>query len=469
MIFERFEAEGLSHYSYAVGCPGAGAIAIVDPERNIDRYLAFAAEHGVRITHVLETHIHADFASGARALAKRTGARVLVSAYDAGETFEVGFDHDDLRDGDEVRIGPVRIAAVHTPGHTPEHLSFLVYDEARSATEPQLMLTGDFLFVGSLGRPDLLGEEAKRDLAHQLFASVRQKLAGLPDALEIYPAHGAGSLCGAGLSGKPMSTLGFERTTNPYLDAELTEDAFVDMILSNVPPFPPYYRRMKALNSAGAFASTATVEALAPADFRNRVAAGHVVVDTRGRIEFSGGHVPGALAMDPGPALVVWASWLVPYETPILLVVRDAADAAHAAKVLRRVGLDDVVGFLDGGIEAWQEAAFPIAQTTWVDPVQAEQQHRAGLIELIDVRSESEYAEGHPEGSTHTFLGTLPEHKPDHDRAVALICRTGDRSTVATSVLERLGHTNVLNVSGGMTAWQSAGLPVATGKEEIFQ
>ncbi|MDH3591833.1 MAG: rhodanese-like domain-containing protein, partial [Planctomycetota bacterium] len=408
MIFERFEAEGLAHYSYAVGCPGAGEIAIVDPERNIDRYVEFAERNGVRITHVLETHIHADFASGARALADRTGARVSVSAYDEGETFEVGFDHKDLRDGDETRIGPVRIVAVYTPGHTPEHLSFLVYDEVRTATVPQLMLTGDFLFVGALGRPDLLGEEAKRLLARRLFASVREKLAGLPDALEIYPAHGAGSLCGAGLSGKPMSTLGFERATNPYLNPELTEDAFVDMILSNVPPFPPYYKRMKALNSVGARPHASTAAAMQPAEFRDGIDTGHVVVDVRDRLEFSGGHIPAALAMVRGPSLVVWASWFVPYETPIQLIVRDAAEAEHVAQVFRRVGLDHVVGFLDGGMRAWQEAALPIAQTTWADPASVDEQLRADTIELIDVRSESEYAEGHAQGAEHGFLGELP-------------------------------------------------------------
>jgi len=452
MLFERFEVKGLSHYSYAVGCPNAGAIAIVDPERNIERYLEFADERGLSIAYVLETHIHADFASGARALAEATGARLLISGYDEGETFEASFPHEDLRDGDSIEIGPVRIDALHTPGHTPEHLSFLVYDGARSQETPQLMLSGDFLFVGSLGRPDLLGEEQKLGLAKQLFRSVREKLAGLPDGLEIYPAHGAGSLCGAGLSGRPMSTLGFERVANPYLDPSLTEEQFVERILGSVPLFPPYYLRMKALNSEGAprFDPAPAGEAIDPTRFAELVESGHFVIDVRDKSEYTGGHVPGSLASDPGPSLVVWASWLAPADRPILLVVHDREEALESARVYARVGLDRTVGHLDGGFAAWQEAGLPTAQTRW-----------SGLDELphgtalVDVRTETEFAANHVKGARHLFLGTLPTQLgeiPDRNAPVALICRTGYRSTVAASVLEQHGYNDVYNIAGGMVA-----------------
>lgn len=445
MLLERFEVKGLAHYSYAVGCPQAGAIAIVDPERNIERYLEFAERNRVRITHVLETHIHADYASGARALAERTGAELHVSAHDVDETFEVGFPHTDLADGDVVEIGPVRIVALHTPGHTPEHLSFLVYDALLSTEVPQLMLSGDFLFVGSLGRPDLLGAEQKLSLAKRLYASVRDKLADLPDSLEIYPAHGAGSLCGAGLSGRPTSTLGFERATNPYLDPKLDEQAFVDRILGSSPPFPPYYLRMKQLNSDGAPFFAPQVEALPPAEFAAKLKQGHVVIDLRDRNPYSGAHIPGSIASDTGPSLVVWSSWLAPADNPLLVIAEDAAEATEAARVFARVGLDDTVGFLEGGMRAWQEAGLPVAQTKWArhDP----------SIAVIDVRSASEFEAGHVEGAQHIFLGELPERLdelPPRDQPVALICRTGDRSTVAASVLERAGFTNVQNVVGGM-------------------
>jgi len=446
MIFERFEVPGLAHHSYAVGC--GDAVAIVDPERNFERYLRWAEERGVRVTHVLETHIHADFASGAQALAEAAGARLLLSAYDEGETFDVSFDHEELRDGDRVGIGTATIEALHTPGHTPEHVSFLVYDTARSSEVPQLMLSGDFLFVGSLGRPDLLGEEQKRGLAKQLFASVRGKIADLPDGLEIHPAHGAGSLCGARLGGRPMSTLGFERIANPYLALE--EDEFVERILGSVPEFPPYYVRMKELNAAGApaFDASGAARQVPPKRFRELADGGHFVIDLRDRSEFAGGHVPGSLATDPGPSLVVWASWLAPHDTPLLLVAHDADEAVAAARVLARVGLDRTVGHLAGGFPAWQEAGLPVTQTQWA--------RLEGLPEgtaILDVRARDEFERGHVDGARHAFLGTLREHideLPDKNAPVALICRTGYRSTVAASVLEQYGYRDLYNVSGGM-------------------
>ena len=243
MLFERFEEPGLSHYSYAIGCPAAGKIAIVDPKRDIDTYLKFADQHNVTISDVLETHIHADYASGARELALKMGAELWQSAYDQGQIYQASFTHKDMHHEDHLDIGAIRIQARHTPGHTPEHLSFLIYDCNRSTSTPMLMLSGDFLFVGSVGRPDLLGEEAKIELAHKLHDSLTQ-LADLPDSLEIYPAHGSGSMCGAGIDGRTMSTLGYERIANPYLSQPLSIDEFVMQVLNSVPPFPEYYKRM---------------------------------------------------------------------------------------------------------------------------------------------------------------------------------------------------------------------------------
>jgi len=251
MLLERFEDKGLAHYSYALGCESAGIVAIVDPRRDVDVYREFAHHRGLRITHVLETHIHADFASGARELAECTGAELWLSAYDAGELYEVAFPHHRMHDAEALTLGNVRIEARHTPGHTPEHLAFLGFELARAPTTPAVMLSGDFLFVGSLGRPDLIGEHAKVALANALYNSVTQVLPSLPDGLEIHPAHGAGSMCGSGMSARPMSTLGFERVANPYLRAGLGRDAFVAEILGHVPPFPPYYKRMKQLNARG--------------------------------------------------------------------------------------------------------------------------------------------------------------------------------------------------------------------------
>jgi hydroxyacylglutathione hydrolase len=469
MLFERIEDPGLSQYSYAVGCAAAGRLAIVDPRRDVDVYLEFSARRGLEIAHVLETHIHADFASGARELARRTGAELALSVYDSGERYEVAFPHRELVEGDRIDIGSVAIEALHTPGHTPEHLSFLVYDTNRSKDVPEFYLSGDFLFVGSLGRPDLLGEEAKRDLARRLFASVREKLAGLPDGLEVHPGHGAGSMCGAGMSGRPMSTLGFERLANPYLDPDLTEQAFVEKILGSAPPFPPYYRRMKELNAAGppTLNGLPGSRAIQPAEFRELVDGGHVVIDLRDPLAFGAGHVPGSLAIGLGNNLSTWAAWVVPYDKPLLLVALDAAAVEAAVRALVRVGLDDVKGYLAGGFDAWRQAGFPLATLPQLKPEELQQGIESGRgPAVLDVRSDGEWAAGHVAGATHIMGGFLQErlHEvPADGNGVAVICGGGYRSTVAASVLQRGGRDDVLNVTGGMNAWNEAGLPTTTG------
>jgi len=467
MLFERFEDSGLSQFSYAVGCPGAGAVAIVDPRRDVDVYETFAADQGVEITHVLETHVHADFASGARELAERTAAALCLSAYDEAEKYEVAFPHEELEDGSTIEIGSVRIQALHTPGHTPEHLSFLAFDTHRSPEVPEIMLSGDFLFVGSLGRPDLLGEESKRDLARRLFASVRDKLASLPDGLEVHPGHGAGSMCGAGMSARPLSTLGFERIANPYLDPGLSEEAFVEKILGSAPPFPPYYRRMKTLNSEG----PAILGALPGRDpipieeFHALVEAGNVVVDLRDQLAFGGGHIPGALGIGVDGSLSTWAAWVVPYDQPILLVAETPFAVDPAVRALVRVGLDRIRGWLGGGMNAWRQEGLPIATLPQMSiPELAAALERGAAMTVLDVRGDGEWSAGHIEGALHVHGGLLEDRLdevPRNGRPLAVICGSGYRSTVAASVLKRAGFEDVRNVPGGMRAWRSAGLPVA--------
>ena len=513
MFFERIEDKGLAQYSYVIACERAGTAAVVDPRRDIDVYLALAKARGFRITHVLETHVHADFASGACELAAATGAELAVSAYDRGELYETQFPHRPLHDGDTVTLGRVRLQALHTPGHTPEHLSFLVFDGARSDTQPMILLSGDFLFVGSLGRPDLLGEEAKRQLASKLFDSVRRVLAPMPDGLEIAPGHGAGSMCGAGMSGRPTSTLGFERIANPYLRADLTEAQFIEMILSRVPPFPDYYRRMKALNARGPRVlnglpgltpvSVARARALlcieepiavgarlkgargaggvadpsdpgGPDDRGDRGDGGesaasleggcHVLIDLRDQVSFGEGHIPGAFAIGVGTNLSTWASWVAPYDTPLLLVANNRHDAESAVRSLVRVGLDDVRGVIDGGVEAWRAAGGELESTPLIEPSALAARLGAGESNLfvLDVRVEDEWNSGHVPGAHHIMAGELPQRLDEvpRDATVAVICGAGYRSTVATSLLARDGRKNLLNVIGGITAWRAAGLPV---------
>jgi len=465
MLFERFEDAGLSQFSYAVGCAGAGEIAIVDPRRDVDVYEEFASDQDVEITHVLETHIHADFASGARELAERTGAKLYVSAYDAGEKYEVAFPHEKLEDADALEIGSVRIEALHTPGHTPEHLSFLIYDTHRSADVPEIMLSGDFLFVGSLGRPDLLGEDAKRELAARLYASVRDKLSGLHAGLEVHPGHGAGSMCGAGMSARPISTLGFERIANPYLDPGLSETQFVEKILGSAPPFPPYYRRMKTLNSAGPpiLDGLPGRDAIGLEEFHALSEAGHVVVDLRDHLAFGGGHIPNAFGIGVDGSLSTWAAWVVPYETPILLVAENAFAVDPAIRALVRVGLDQIRGWLEGGMNAWRQQGLPIATLPQVSIPELARARNEGSMDVLDVRGDGEWSEGHIEGAVHVHGGMVEERLdeiPRNGRPLAVICGSGYRSTVAASVLKRAGFRDVRNVPGGMRGWKSARLPV---------
>jgi hydroxyacylglutathione hydrolase len=464
MLIERFEDKGLSHYSYAVGCEGAGEVVIVDPRRDVDVYLDFAHARNLRIVGILETHIHADFASGARALAEATGATVHASAYDEGQLYETAFDHTPMREGDAITMGKTRVEALHTPGHTPEHLSFLVYDLARAPSVPQVLLSGDFLFVGSLGRPDLIGEDVKRELAGRLYDSITDRLGPLPDFVEVHPAHGAGSMCGSGMSARPMTTLGFERLANPYLRKGLSRQGFIDEILRQVPPFPPYYKRMKVLNARGAepFDADRDLEAVRAKPFHQLLADGHVVIDLRDQLAFGAGHIPGSFGIGSWGSLSTWAAWVVPYETPILLVGGRNEPFDEAVRALARVGLDEVRGYLDGGLEKWIAAGYPVTHVRQLTPAEFVEVTRDAPMHVVDVRTVEEWNTGHIRGAQHIMGGGLAERLAELPRqtTLAIVCGSGYRSTVAASVLERAGFDDIVNITGGMAAWEHAGLPV---------
>lgn len=466
MFFERIEVTGLSHYSYAISCPADGRMIVVDPKRDVDDYIVLAQQSGMRIAHVLETHIHADFASGARELAERTGATLHESGYDSREQFEIRFAHHDIFDGDSIEVGSVRVQALHTPGHTPEHLSFLIYDLARSKDTPMIMLSGDFLFVGSLGRPDLLGEESKEKLARSLYRSVRDRLTQLPDGIEIHPAHGAGSMCGSGMGGRAYSTLGFERIANPYLNTSLSENEFIERILGSVPPRPSYYPRMKQLNSdgprvLGANWSTPTIDVNEVEELIDNEA---VPIDTRDQVTFGNGHLPGSIGIPFAPNLLVWASWVVPYDTPLVLVCESERQAKDVSTSLARVGLDDIQGYLEGGFEAWHGAGKPTEKLRQMNPREVQDAlARDEDVHVLDVRSDSEWASGHVEGAIHQHGVLILEHLnelPAKDTPLAVMCGGGFRATVIASALKREGFTHLANITGGMHAWQRAGMPV---------
>jgi hydroxyacylglutathione hydrolase len=455
MKLQQFEVPGLAHYSYLLASNGKAVV--IDPKRDIDTYIKYAEANALEITHVLETHIHADYVSGATALAQALGAELRLSGHDEDEDFEYQSAHLEFRDGDEIEVGDLRIVALHTPGHTPEHLSFLVFEKSRCG-QPLAIFTGDFIFVGSLGRPDLLGDDAKKRLAHLLYESVRTRVEHLPDGVELYPGHGAGSLCGAGMADRANSTLGYERFCNVFM-ANRPEQEFVDTVLKTLPPFPDYYRRMKHVNSEGPklLESIPGGEAFEPRDFRDALQTlDAVVIDLRRPEAFGGSHIPQSFNIGLGQNLSMWAGWVVPYDRPILLAADDGMDIEEARRSLIRVGFDDIRGYLKGGISSWLDAGFDQAHIPQ-ESVRELAEQLPGSPFVLDVRSQSEWNSGHIPEAVHIAGGELPKRVEEtpRDRPVHVICGSGYRSSIATSVLERAGFRNVINVVGGMGAWSA--------------
>jgi hydroxyacylglutathione hydrolase len=448
MKVERFEVEGLAQYSYVVS--DEGEAVVIDAIRDVDRYVRYARAEGLRIVAVVETHIHADFAAGSKELAERSGAELALSGYDRGERFEYAMAHGALKDGDALKVGRGHLVVMHTPGHTPEHLSFVLYE----GSEPVAMFSGDFLFVGSLGRPDLLGEDAKVALAHAMYASV-QRMEGLPDGLKVYPGHGAGSFCGAGMGESAETTLGFERATNRFFGMDEAE--FVREILGSTPAMPGYYPRMKALNAVGAvaLAEVATPRAMSAVEVNGL--RGVMLLDVRGVEAFAEGHVAGAVNIGVGGNLSLWAGWLLEAEREIVLVA-DAGDVEEVRAALMRVGLDGVIGYLKGGMESWIAAELPVARTRLLSV--ADVRRDGGSAVLLDVRNDQEWESGSVPGARHVMLGDLPQAMAEmaKESKVITMCGSGYRSSVAASLLERAGFADVSSMDGGTAAWVQAGL-----------
>ena len=462
MKIERFEVPGLAQYAYVVSSNGKAIV--IDPIRDADRYVDYARKASLSITHILETHIHADFASGATALATATGAELWLSAHDKGEDYQYRFPHHEFSNGDSLEVEKLKIVALHTPGHTPEHLSFLLYDLERNASLPVALFSGDFLFVGSFGRPDLLGEGAKERLAAELYRSMKHRIAALPDNLEVYPGHGAGSLCGSGMGEQQQTTLGYERSANPFF--ALPEDVFIQTILESVPPFPGYYRRMKALNSAGAPLLQALPgdRRLPPAELKTLLQAETLILlDLRRPESFGGAHVPGAINIGDGQNLSLWAGWMLSPETPIVLI-DEAGDLEQARRSLIRVGLDNVRGYLAGGVSSWIDGGHALAHIAQRSVQEVEAAANGRFI--LDVRSNGEWASGHIPGATHIMLGDLPTRIAElpPNIVITAVCGSGYRSSIATSVLLSHGFSRVLNMSGGMGAWNRQQMPVETSR-----
>jgi hydroxyacylglutathione hydrolase len=464
MFFRTFWIDGLAQASYMVG-ERDGRVAVIDPIRDVDIYLDAARQEGVSIAAVLETHIHADFVSGARELAERSGARLYLSA-EGGREWQYAFPHEPLRDTDAFELGSYRLTAVHTPGHTPEHLIYLLADTTRSA-EPWLAFSGDLLFVGDVGRPDLLGEAEARTLAERLYDSIHRKLLPLPDGLEVYPGHGEGSLCGRSLGSKRSTTLGYERRFN-YALQPMTKEEFLRKVIEGQPPAPPYFPRMKQINKEGptALGALAAPRALPAARVRELVEGGAVVIDARSKEAFGGAHIPGSYAVPRDNFFATWVGYIVPPDRPIVLVLESPAEWSTAVRQLARVGYDCIAGFLENGMAGWGLAGYGVQALAQMPASELKRRLDAGeKILVLDVRTDSEWrAERYPH-ALHIHAGYLPERWRElekargvsEDTAVAVVCRSGHRSTIAASILQQHGFTNIASVPGGMIAWREAG------------
>lgn len=470
MFFHQRFVPGLAIYSYMVGDEKSRRCAVVDPTRDVDEYLEIAKREGLRITHVLETHVHADFVSGSAELKARLGdgVQVVVSGM-GGEEWTPPYADRIVGDGDEIALGGVRLVAIHTPGHTYEHVSWALFDDTRSRETPWLVFTGDFLFVGDVGRPDLLGEEARKTLAHQLYHSVFDRLPVLPDFTEVYPAHGAGSLCGKAIGSRSTSTLGYERRFSGALRPR-GEPEWVSTLLDGMPIAPPYFLRMKKVNAGGP--KVLGPEPLGRKRFtakevHERVCVHCLVLDVRPKEAFAAAHIPGSINIPLGHNLPTWAGWVLPYDRPILIVPDDPDDVPEVVTHLLRVGFDDVQGYLEGGLGDWETSGFELGRlaTTSVHDLADRLKDDGGRPFVLDVRTEAEWDAGHIEGAHHIHGGRLEERYAEvpKDRPVAVVCGSGYRASIASSFLKREGYEDVTNVLGGMSAWKAAGLPTVVG------
>lgn len=472
MIVKRLYDHKLAQASYVIGCAASGEALVVDPNRDIDRYLKVADAEGLRITHVTETHIHADFVSGSRELARRTDATLYLSG-EGGKDWRYAFAGEEgavlIHGGDTLDIGSIRIRALHTPGHTPEHLSFLVTDRAAS-DEPMAALTGDFIFVGDVGRPDLLEKAAGEagttdDAARALYRSLERFRAEQPDWLQIWPGHGAGSACGKGIGSIPQSTVGYEKRTN-WAFSHTDPDAFVDAVLEGQPEPPKYFAEMKRMNRDGPRVLGRVGHAPVMTDERltEVLDAGATVVDTRPADDFAAGHLPGTLNLPLDRSFPTWAGWLVPYHRDVYLIA-DEADVPEAIRDLVSVGLDRVAGvFPPGALEAWTGAR-ELGTNEIVDTDTVAQMAQNREVTVLDIRGATEWESVRIPDAVHIPLGYLPDRidRIPTDRPVVVHCETGARSAIAASVLKALGVTDVLDYRGGMEAWRDAELPVERG------
>jgi hydroxyacylglutathione hydrolase len=460
MYVEQFFIEGLGCASYLVGCEAKGEAAVIDPDRDVRRYIEAAEKKGMKITHIIETHLHADHVSGNTDLADRTGAKIYLH-----QEAQAEFPHEILNNGDVLELGAVRILARHTPGHTPESLTLFVSDTTRSE-KPWMALTGDLLFVGDVGRPDLVGPEAARGLAGKLYDSLFGEMLKHDDGLLIYPGHGSGSLCGRSIGSVRSTSLGFERHSNPSL-AIKERERFVGYMTSNLPEQPGNHGHIKSLNRKGP-TPIGDIDTK-PLSTRESIAIfqrGAALLDTRTKDAYIEKHVPGSVHI-PLEEISSRVGFVLPPSLPVVLLLDDSGDYEGAVLSLARVGFEKVEGFLVEGMEGWQKAGLPVTSgdVEDVSPQELDALLKDGSKPLVlDVREPWEYAQGHIPGAKLMPLGQLSSlaSELDPSEPVAVVCASGNRSQSAAALLGQKGFNKIYNLADGMYAWQSAGMQITT-------
>lgn len=445
MYVEQFYVPKIAHSSYLLG--GQENCAIVDPSRDVERYIAAAKDMGFKITHILETHLHADFISGHMDLAEKTGARIYAPA-----SANCQFEHQALKEGDEFNIDNVAIRVLETPGHTPEHISYVVTDESRGK-EPVVLFSGDTLFVGDVGRPDLFPGRAE-ELASKLFNSLK-KFKALPDFCEVLPLHGAGSLCGRAMGAKRRSTIGYEKRYNEALQIQ-SEKEFIASLTNEMPPVPDHFGRCSEINRKGPqlVRKMAEIIPLSPLDFGKKAEfKDYIVLDCRSYDAFAGQHIIHAYGIDFDGNFPTFSGWVIPPEKKILLVKPNRVSAEEVAVWLRRVGLDNAVGYLEGGMFEWAKDGLPSRHVLQVSSPELESLRKNDNVQILDVRANSEFAEHHIEGAINIPAPDLRERykELDKEKKYYVICSTGHRSTLAISLLLQRDFEHLVNVAGGMT------------------
>ena len=465
MILHQFYLNCLAHASYVVGDETSGAAAVIDPQRDIDQYLAFAREHRLRIGHVILTHFHADFVAGHLELRDRVGASIYLGASAKAE-----FPFTPLKDGSRIELGRVRLEALETPGHTAESISILVFDLDRSATVPHAVMTGDTLFVGDVGRPDLrvaLGWSAT-DLGGLLYDSLRNKLLTLPDSSLVYPAHGAGSLCGKAISKETVSTIGQQRRDN-YALRPMSKTAFIDIVTADQPDAPAYFTYDAVLNSKERPTLDETLRELNPMTLDQALALqeiGGQILDTRDAGDFAAAHLAGSINIGLGGQYATWAGTLLSHDKPIVIIADPGRENESAVR-LGRIGFDHVVGYLKSGLRSLESHPELTGATERLSPDVAAERLATNEPLAIDVRTPGERQQKHIDGSVASPLNRLEQQAAGlpRSRPIIVYCAGGYRSSIAASLLQRLGFTHVSEIAGGIAAWEAARLPVVSPGE----